>query len=203
MFTPNPRCSSLAWSAFVQSVVECLPADDSSFSISPVLGLVYDLAMQVGKSTLIRCLVKHYSRQTLGEIRGPITVVAGKKRRVTFVECPPDLSGMLDAAKFADLVLLLVRNTTHECKLACLQEGLYFSALVVLTLAPKHGLHCCDLVRAPADSWDVQLTHMVAWFRSVSVRLHGGLDLQYGTSSERPNRLPDCMSCCLPHAQVA
>ncbi len=33
---------------------------------------------------------------------------AGKKRRVTFVECPPDLNGMIDAAKYADLVLLLI-----------------------------------------------------------------------------------------------
>lgn len=66
--------------------------------------------MQVGKSTLIRCLVKHYTTQNIGEIRGPITVVAGKSRRITFVECPPDLHGMLDAAKYADLALLLVRH---------------------------------------------------------------------------------------------
>lgn len=49
--------------------------------------------VQVGKSTLIRCLVKHYARQALGQVLGPITVVAGKKRRVTFVECPSDLCG--------------------------------------------------------------------------------------------------------------
>ncbi|EFJ46282.1 hypothetical protein VOLCADRAFT_62777 [Volvox carteri f. nagariensis] len=62
----------------------------------------------VGKSTLIRCLVKHYTRQNLSDVRGPITVVAGKKRRITLVECPSDLCGMMDAAKYADLVLLLV-----------------------------------------------------------------------------------------------
>lgn len=33
---------------------------------------------------------------------------AGKKRRITFVECPLDLNGMMDAAKYADLVLLLI-----------------------------------------------------------------------------------------------
>jgi len=27
---------------------------------------------------------------------------------VTFVECPSDLNGMIDAAKYADLVLLLI-----------------------------------------------------------------------------------------------
>ncbi|GLI71471.1 hypothetical protein VaNZ11_016609 [Volvox africanus] len=62
----------------------------------------------VGKSILIRCLVKHYTRQNLAEVRGPITLVAGKKRRITLVECPSDLCGMMDAAKYADLVLLLI-----------------------------------------------------------------------------------------------
>jgi ribosome biogenesis protein BMS1 len=42
----------------------------------------------VGKSTLIRNLVKHYTRHSLSEIKGPITVVSGKTRRLTFVECP-------------------------------------------------------------------------------------------------------------------
>lgn len=45
-------------------------------------------AVQVGKSLLIRCLIKHYTRQSLSEVRGPITIVAGKQRRLTFVECP-------------------------------------------------------------------------------------------------------------------
>lgn len=64
--------------------------------------------MQVGKSTLIKCLVRHYTRQTVNELKGPVTVIAGKKRRLTFVECPSDVNGMIDAAKFADLVLLCV-----------------------------------------------------------------------------------------------
>ena len=50
---------------------------------------------QVGKSTLIRCLVKHYTRQNLADVRGPITVVAGRKRRITLIECPSDLCGMM------------------------------------------------------------------------------------------------------------
>ena len=40
---------------------------------------------------------------------GPITVVAGKTKRITFFECPSDdLCAMLDLAKTADLVLLMV-----------------------------------------------------------------------------------------------
>ena len=62
----------------------------------------------VGKSTLIRCLIKHYTRQGVSDIRGPVTVISGKKRRLTLLECPADLCSMIDAAKVADLVLLVI-----------------------------------------------------------------------------------------------
>ncbi|PIA42098.1 hypothetical protein AQUCO_02100155v1 [Aquilegia coerulea] len=63
---------------------------------------------QVGKSLLIKSLVKHYTRHSLPEVRGPITIVSGKQRRLQFVECPNDINGMIDAAKFADVALLLI-----------------------------------------------------------------------------------------------
>ncbi|KAL6556633.1 Glycoside hydrolase 2 (Mannanase, beta-galactosidase) [Orobanche gracilis] len=75
---------------------------------------------QVGKSLLIKSLVKHYTKQNLPEVRGPITIVSGlrseapgrdsisKRRRLQFVECPNDINGMIDCAKFADLALLLI-----------------------------------------------------------------------------------------------
>ncbi|KAL0318378.1 UNVERIFIED_CONTAM: Ribosome biogenesis protein BMS1 [Sesamum angustifolium] len=63
---------------------------------------------QVGKSLLIKCLVKHYTKHNLPEVRGPITIISGKKRRLQFVECPNDINGMIDCAKFADLALLLI-----------------------------------------------------------------------------------------------
>ncbi|XP_010242134.1 PREDICTED: ribosome biogenesis protein BMS1 homolog [Nelumbo nucifera] len=63
---------------------------------------------KVGKSLLIKSLVKHYTKQNLPEVRGPITIVSGKQRRLQFVECPNDITGMIDAAKFADLALLLI-----------------------------------------------------------------------------------------------
>ncbi len=34
--------------------------------------------------------------------------IAGKKRRLTFIECNNDLNSMIDVAKVADLVLLLI-----------------------------------------------------------------------------------------------
>ncbi|XP_050980715.1 ribosome biogenesis protein BMS1 homolog [Labeo rohita] len=63
---------------------------------------------KVGKSTLIRCLVKSYTRQKLSDICGPVTIVSGKKRRLTFIECNNDINSMIDLAKVADLVLMLI-----------------------------------------------------------------------------------------------
>lgn len=62
----------------------------------------------VGKSTLIRSLVKMYTNHNLTSTTGPITVVTSKKRRITLLECPNDTSAYLDTAKIADLVLLCV-----------------------------------------------------------------------------------------------
>lgn len=33
---------------------------------------------KVGKSTLIRCLIKNFTRQKLGDIVGPVTIVSGE-----------------------------------------------------------------------------------------------------------------------------
>ena len=63
----------------------------------------------VGKSTLIRSLVKLYTNHNLTTVTGPITVVTGKHKRITLLECPSnDTAALLDCAKVADLVLLCV-----------------------------------------------------------------------------------------------
>ncbi|NXJ62009.1 BMS1 protein, partial [Rostratula benghalensis] len=63
---------------------------------------------KVGKSTVIKCLIKNFTRQKLVEIRGPVTIVSGKKRRLTIIECGCDINTMIDLAKVADLVLMLI-----------------------------------------------------------------------------------------------
>ncbi|KAJ0806221.1 putative ribosome biogenesis protein Bms1/Tsr1 [Helianthus annuus] len=63
---------------------------------------------QVGKSLLIKSLIKHYTKHNISEVKGPITIVSGKQRRLQFIECPNDINGMIDAAKYADLALLLI-----------------------------------------------------------------------------------------------
>lgn len=62
----------------------------------------------VGKTTLLKSLVKRYAKETLSEPQGPITVVTSKKQRLTFVECPNELEAMVDMSKVADIVLLMI-----------------------------------------------------------------------------------------------
>ncbi|KAK2465720.1 hypothetical protein APHAL10511_002264 [Amanita phalloides] len=62
----------------------------------------------VGKTTLLKTLVRRYTKQTLTDTKGPITVVSGKKRRLTFIECNNDINSMIDVGKIADLVLLMI-----------------------------------------------------------------------------------------------
>ena len=62
-----------------------------------------------------RSLVKRYTRQTLNDIQGPVTVVTGKNRRLTFFECPNDVNAMLDVAKVADLVRVSCRAVGRAC----------------------------------------------------------------------------------------
>ena len=67
-----------------------------------------------GKTTLIRSLVKHYTRHAMAEVKGPITLVSSKKRRIQLIEVSCDLNDMIDVAKFADLVLLCVDGSRRR-----------------------------------------------------------------------------------------
>lgn len=62
----------------------------------------------VGKTTLMRSLIRRFTKHTLAEIKGPVTLVSGKKRRITFIECNNDINSMIDIGKVADLVLLMI-----------------------------------------------------------------------------------------------
>ncbi|KAF5274100.1 hypothetical protein FQR65_LT04498 [Abscondita terminalis] len=62
---------------------------------------------KVGKSTLISSLIKLFTKTTLTDVKGPVTIVMGKKRRITLIECNNDINSMIDLAKVVDLVLLM------------------------------------------------------------------------------------------------
>ncbi|KAJ2235333.1 Glycoside hydrolase 2 (Mannanase, beta-galactosidase) [Coemansia sp. RSA 485] len=85
-----------------------VPMADRTPTIPPPLVVAVVGPPQCGKTTLIKSLVRRYTKHTLSEIRGPVTVVSGKKQRLTFLECPNDINAMTDVAKVADLVLLVL-----------------------------------------------------------------------------------------------
>ena len=90
---------------------EVVPAIDRTEATPPPCLVAVMGPKGCGKSTLIRSLVKAYTGQNLSEVAGPITVVANKKRRLTFFECGGDLCSMLDIAKTADLILLMINGS--------------------------------------------------------------------------------------------
>lgn len=63
----------------------------------------------VGKTTLIKSLVRKYTKQTVSQPTGPITIVTSKRRRLTLIESPSDsLAAAIDLAKVVDIVLLMI-----------------------------------------------------------------------------------------------
>mmetsp|Transcript_10256 Transcript_10256/g.31335 ORF Transcript_10256/g.31335 Transcript_10256/m.31335 type:complete len:1121 (-) Transcript_10256:367-3729(-) len=83
-----------------------------------------------GKSTIIRSLVRHYTKRKIGEILGPMTMVSGRKRRLTLIEVADDLPSMMDAAKVADLIICVI--DAHY--------GFEMETFEILNIAATHGM---------------------------------------------------------------
>lgn len=62
----------------------------------------------MGKTTLLKSLIRRYAKETIISPQGPVTVVTSKKQRLTFIECANELEAMVDIAKVADIVLLMI-----------------------------------------------------------------------------------------------
>lgn len=106
-------------------MVDRTPDDDPPPVIVAIVG-----PPGTGKTTLIKSLIKKLTKSTITEVKGPITVVSGKRRRLTFIEVNNDLNSMVDAAKIADLVLLLVDGNF----------GLEMETMEFLNIAQHHGM---------------------------------------------------------------
>ncbi|KAI3906426.1 hypothetical protein MKW92_040531 [Papaver armeniacum] len=85
---------------------------------------------KVGKSLLIKLLLEHYTNEKHVCIQGPITIASANGRRIQFVECPNNMNGMIDAAKYADAVLLLIDST----------YGFEMETFEFLNLLQVHGM---------------------------------------------------------------
>ncbi|OLY83424.1 Ribosome biogenesis protein bms1, partial [Smittium mucronatum] len=85
-----------------------VPLLDRTPEIPPPIVVAVVGPPQTGKTTLIKSLVRRYAKHTLSEINGPVTVVSGKKQRITFIEAVNDMNCLIDIGKIADLVLLTV-----------------------------------------------------------------------------------------------
>ncbi|OWB64795.1 hypothetical protein B5S33_g5146 [[Candida] boidinii] len=106
-------------------MVDRTPDDDPPPIIVAVVG-----PPGTGKTTLIRSLIRRLTKTTLTEINGPVTVVSGKRRRLTFIECSNDLNSMIDIGKIADLVLLLMDGNF----------GFEMETMEFLNIAQHHGM---------------------------------------------------------------
>ena len=85
-----------------------------------------------GKTTLIKSLVKHYTRQRLTDVHGPITVRANRNIRLCFYECPNDINSMIDLGKVADLALLLIDASV----------GFELETFEFISILQNHGMPC-------------------------------------------------------------
>lgn len=83
---------------------------------------------KVGKTSIIKDLVKYFTRQNISEPKGPITVITGKKRRITLIEVPLDMASMADISKVADLVLMVV-DAKYGFEIVCVY---YFVFLIII-----------------------------------------------------------------------
>ncbi|XP_026458870.1 ribosome biogenesis protein BMS1 homolog [Papaver somniferum] len=76
-------------------------------SIAPYVIVVHG-PPKVGKSLLIDSLINYYTSKNHTNVGKTIITGSGNRRRIQFVECPNNMNGMIDAAKYADAVMLLV-----------------------------------------------------------------------------------------------
>lgn len=75
-------CKTLAFSCYrtldVQEKKHHIPVVDRSVAEPPPILVAVVGPPKVGKSTLVKCLVKNFARQKVTDIKGPITVVSGE-----------------------------------------------------------------------------------------------------------------------------
>ena len=85
---------------------EDLALDDDD--LEPPFMICVQGSSESGKTTLIKSMVYHFTKQRIMSVRGTITLRTNKNQRITFMECPTNMQAMVDMAKIVDLALLVI-----------------------------------------------------------------------------------------------
>ena len=83
-----------------------------------------------GKSSVIKSLVKKFTKQSLEQVTGPITLTVSREKRITLFECKDDIHQYVDTSKVSDMVIFVINATV----------GLECETLEYLSLLLSHGL---------------------------------------------------------------
>eukprot|EP00834_Sanchytrium_tribonematis_P001962 NODE_53_length_30760_cov_1.203712.p3 type:complete len:922 gc:universal NODE_53_length_30760_cov_1.203712:15846-18611(+) len=83
----------------------------------------------VGKTTLIRGLIKKYSSQNITNPKGPITLACNKTRRITLLQVENTIESCIDTSKIADIVILMINA----------KDGLTMNTMEYIHCLQAHG----------------------------------------------------------------
>jgi ribosome biogenesis protein BMS1 len=67
------------------------PDESTEDDLAPPFVIIVQGSKDSGKTTLIKSLVHHFTRQKVTEVKGTITLRTNKNQRITFYECPTDM----------------------------------------------------------------------------------------------------------------
>ena len=110
-FTASSKVAAKRYYQYSQTRVQeklHVPIVDRTVDDPPPTTIVICGPPKCGKTTFIQSLIKTYTKQNVKDINGPITLITGKRHRITLIECPNDLNGMIDCAKIADVAVMLI-----------------------------------------------------------------------------------------------
>ena len=70
--------------------VESLEEEEED-NLEPPFVIVVQGSLESGKTTLIKSLVFHFTKQKVTSVKGTITLRTNRNQRITFLECPTNM----------------------------------------------------------------------------------------------------------------
>ena len=67
------------------------PEDQLEDNLEPPFVIAVQGSMESGKSTLIKSLVHHFTKQKVTSVKGTVTLRTNRNQRITFLECPTNM----------------------------------------------------------------------------------------------------------------